>query len=142
MLHDPSAVQVTLGPLPITGFAAGEFCNYAFDNADAITYVPGINGGGHVKSTNAAGSVTLTLHPDSKSLPALLALRKATMKKGANVKSTLVVADLSGASIISLANARLVSRPGGSYADTGPSSRMFRFHGSELDVNELGFPEV
>jgi hypothetical protein len=142
MLHDPAAVQVTLGPLPITGFAAGSFCDYAYDNADAITYVPGVNGGGHVKSTNAAGSVTLTLHPDSKSLPALLALRKATMKGGGNVKGTLVVADLSGADIITLAGARLVNRPGGSYSDTGPSSRVFRFHGKNLEVNELGFPEA
>jgi len=141
-MHDPAAVTAQIGPdFTASGFADGEFLTYGYDVPDEVTAVPGVNITGHVKSVNRAGFVQLVFHFKSKSLKKLNAMRKAAAAPGANVKFTLIVADLSGLSIVKLTGARFQSRPGGSYATTGPSSRTFRFHGELLEVDELGFPE-
>lgn len=142
-MHDPAAVQCQIGPaLTVTGFADGEFLSYGFDVPNEVEAVPGINITGHVKSANRAGFVQIVLHWKSPSLAKLQAMRAASNAAGANVKFKIVVADLSGLSIVTLKDARFQSRPGGSYSTTGPSARTFRFHGTELTPVELGYPEV
>ena len=141
-MHDPAAVNVQIGPsFTASGFADGEFLTYGFDVATAVTAVPGINITGHVKTASRSGYVQIVLHWKSKSLKKLNAMRKASAAPGANVKFTLIAADLSGLSIVKLTGARFESRPGGSYATSGPSSRTFRFHGEILEVDELGYSE-
>jgi len=142
-MHDPASVQVQVGPaLTVTGFADGEFLSYGFDVANDFEAVPGINITGHVKSSNRAGFIQLVLHWKSPSLAKLQAMRSASAAPGANVKFKMVVADLSGLSIVTLQDARFQSRAAGSYSTTGPSARTFRFHGTVLTPVELGYPEV
>ena len=59
--YDPAEVVITLGGIPITGYAEDTFVNVEFDE-DQWTKVTGADGHtARAKSNNYAGSVTITL---------------------------------------------------------------------------------
>lgn len=141
-MHDPAAVLAKLGTVTIDGFADGTFIEWDYDVPNAIEAVPGVNITGHVKATNYAGWVQFTVHwRASQVLAKLNAMRKAAQAPGANLFWPLIVADVSGLSLVKLTKARFQSRPRGSYSTTGPSTRVFRFRGERLDCDELGYLE-
>ncbi len=140
-MHDPAAVLAKVGTLTVDGFADGTFIEWDYDVPEAVTYVPGVTGGGHVKNSNRAGWIQFTVHWRSTLVLAKLNfMRKAADAAGANLFWPVIVSDVSGLSIVKLTRGRFQSRPRGSYSTTGPSARVFRFHGTKLEVDELGFP--
>ena len=144
-MHDPASVTCQVGPaLSVTGFADGEFLTYGFDVANDFEAVPGVGVTGHVKSSNRAGFIQIVLHwkAPAQILAKLNAMRASSAAPGANIAFKVVVADLSGLSIVTLEGARFQSRAAGSYSTTGPSTRTFRFHGVKLTPVELGYVEV
>ena len=93
--YDPSQVVVTVGGIPISGFADGTFINISRMN-DAFTKVTGAQGEtARAKSSDRSGEMTLTLLQTSDSNTSLSALALVDEQTNAGVVP-VIVKDLSG----------------------------------------------
>ena len=96
--YDPKSVVITVGGVPMSGFADGTFLEITRDDA-AFTKVVGADGTTtRVKSNNTGGSMTITLKQSSPSNDVLSAFAQADELTNTGVVPILVK-DLSGNSI-------------------------------------------
>ena len=96
--YDPKSVVITVGGVPMSGFADGTFLEITRDDV-AFTKVVGADGTTtRVKSNNTGGSMTITLKQSSPSNDVLSAFAQADELTNTGVVPILVK-DLSGNSI-------------------------------------------
>lgn len=96
--YDPKSVVITVGGIPMSGYADGTFCEVTRDDV-AFTKVVGADGTTtRVKSNNTGGSLVITLKQSSPSNDVLSGFAQADELANAGVVPILVK-DLSGNSI-------------------------------------------
>lgn len=96
--YDPKAVVITIGGVPMSGFADGTFLEISRD-VQAFTKVVGADGTTtRVKSNNTGGTMTVTLKQSSPSNDVLSAFAQADALTNTGVVPVLVK-DLSGNSV-------------------------------------------
>ena len=96
--YDPKSVIVSVGGVPISGYADGTFIEISRDDV-AFTKVVGADGNtSRVKSNNTGGTLTITLQQTSPSNDILSAFAQADELTNSGVVPILVK-DLSGNSI-------------------------------------------
>lgn len=88
--YDPKQVVVSVGGIPISGYADGTFVNVTRDE-DAFTKRTGADGeASRAKSNNRGGSITVTLQQTSLSNDALSALALVDENTGDGVVPVIV----------------------------------------------------
>jgi hypothetical protein len=96
--YDPKSVVVTIGGVPMSGYADGTFLNVDRDE-NAFTKVTGADGTStRVKSNNRSGSMTLTLKQSSPSNDVLSGFASLDELSNTGVVPILIK-DLSGNSL-------------------------------------------
>lgn len=96
--YDPASVVVSVGGVPMSGYADGTFVSVDRDD-DAFTKVTGADGNTtRIKTNNRAGFLTLTLLQSSPSNDVLSGIAQLDEAANAGVVPVLIK-DLSGTSI-------------------------------------------
>lgn len=113
--YDPRRVIITIGGVPMMGFADGTFIAIERDQ-DAFSKVTGADGEtARSKSNNRAGSIALTLMQTSISNDVLESFAARDELAGAGIVPILVK-DLNGGSVFFSATGWVRKRPGAEYS--------------------------
>lgn len=129
---DPKSVVVSIGGIPISGYADGTFLEVTADNQQ-FTKVVGADGfTTRVKSNNYGGVMTLTIAQTSPSNDALSAILNADRLANAGVVPILIK-DLSGTTIIFSATGWIQQFPDVSFGNE-MNNRAWVLDLAEIDI--------
>lgn len=129
---DPKAVIISIGGIPVSGFADGTFLEITADTQQFSKVIGSDGFATRVKTNNYGGVMTLTLAQSSPSNDALSALLNADRLANAGVVPILVK-DLSGTSIFFSATGWIQQFPDVTYGNT-INNRAWTFDLAEMDV--------
>lgn len=130
--YDPKNVLITLGAIPVDGFADGEFVKIE-NNEDAFTLQVGTDGEAtRSRSNNNAAKITITLMQSSLSNDLLSSLHNLDKAVPGGIGCVpLLIKDLLGRSLYAAATAWIAKRPSASFArEAGPREWV-------IETNEL-----
>lgn len=129
---DPKSVIITIGNIPMSGFADGTFLEVTADTQQ-FTKVIGADGyATRVKTNNYGGVLTLTISQSSPSNDALSALLTADRVSNAGVVPILIK-DLSGSTILFSASGWIQQFPDITFGNT-INNRAWVFDLAEMDM--------
>lgn len=129
---DPKSVVITIGGVPISGYADGTFVEITADNQQ-FTKVVGADGyTTRVKSNNYGGTLTLTLAQTSPSNDYLSGLLQRDRATNTGVVP-LLIKDMSGTTLIFSATAWVQQFPDVSFGNE-MNNRAWSFDLAEIDL--------
>lgn len=129
---DPAQLLISVGGVPISGFADGEFVSITSNNPQ-FTRVTGADGfTSRVKSNDYSGTMTLTLAQTSPSNDVLSAFLNADRLTNTGVVPVLIK-DLNGSSIYFSATAWIQQFPDITYSNE-MSNRAWTLELAEIDI--------
>lgn len=132
LTYDPKAVIITIGGVPMSGYADGTFCEISRD-AQAFTKVVGADGTTtRVKSNNTGGTLTVTLKQSSPSNDVLSSFAQADALTNSGVVPILVK-DLSGNSDYFSATGWVQKLPDSIFANE-INNRVWVFDLADVDI--------
>lgn len=111
-VYDPKLVIITLGSIPMSGFADGTFLNVDY-NEDAFSLQVGSDGEGtRTRSNNNSARVSISLMQSSASNDLLSALHELDKAAPGGIGAVpLLIKDLSGRSLFVAEKAWIVKAP-------------------------------
>lgn len=137
--YDPGLVILTVGGVPINGFADGTFISVE-RSEDSFTKVSGADGiVSRARSRDKSGEITITLAQTSPSNDVLTALNSVDETTGAGVVPVLCK-DLSGRSVLFSAFA-WIRKPAGAAFAKEILDREWIMDCADLDMNVAGNPD-
>lgn len=115
--YDAKMVKISVGGIPVTGFADGAFVNVTY-NEDAFALYIGSDGeGGRARSNNESARIAITLSQTSSSNDLLSGLRRADISvPGRAGVVPLQITDLLGRSLYEAEDAWVVKSPDAEFA--------------------------
>jgi len=129
---DPKSVVVTIGGIPMSGYADGTFLEITADNQQ-FTKVTGADGyTTRIKSNNYGGVMTLTLAQSSFSNDALSVILNADRLSNAGVVPILIK-DLSGTTVVFSATGWIQQFPDISFGNE-MNNRAWAIELAEIDI--------
>lgn len=121
-VYNPKDIVIIFGPVIVSGFADGTFCNVVF-NEDAYTLQVGTDGEGtRSKSNNRSGTATFTTMQSSDANDLLSAIHNLDLNtSGGDGIQPLLIKDLQGRSLYTAETAWIRKNPDSEFArEAGP----------------------
>jgi hypothetical protein len=129
---DPKSVVITIGGVPMSGFADGTFLEVTADTQQ-FTKIVGADGfTTRVKSNNYGGVLTLTLSQSSPSNDALSAILSLDRAANAGIVPILIK-DMSGSTVIFSATGWIQQFPDVTFGNE-INNRAWTFDLTEIDI--------